>query len=143
MFSSNEDDESFLFGSIAKSFDVDVPPEFKEEFVNEFLIDGKSRSNLHEESSDDEVKPKAKKSRGYQPREHIRRVPKEESAWYRRYLAADKRYSIQLGESDVNASPADIKLASQFKLEQIRVNSRRNRLNRYESKIPQPVLYLH
>ena len=98
---------------------MDLPSVFKEEFELEFAnIDPSQRHQRRQEDPDPiEVLPqwKVKKPRGYEPREYIKRTPKEESSWYSRYLAADKRNSIRLGETDLNASPSDKKLAGQFK----------------------------
>ena len=109
----DEDLTSVMVGSLVKS--LDLPEVFQEEIANELATDT-NRSTQDVEISDElDCNPKAKKPRGYQPREYIERVPRESSSWYRRYLAADKRNSIQIGESQIDSTPADKKIAAQFK----------------------------
>lgn len=111
-------DESLLVDTLVEG--VDLPPVFKNELIEEITSVGSSRErrkvDLINTDDNDEVTSKIKKPRGYLPRQHLKRAPKEQSAWYQRYLAADKRNSIQIGESDPNASTADKKLAAQFKM---------------------------
>ena len=96
---------------------LDLPQVFVDEFANEITELGNNthRNQVDQDNESLNVKPKAKKRRGYQPRERIERTQKEESCWYRRYLAADKRNSVISGECAIDSTAADKKLASQFK----------------------------
>ena len=110
-----EDAESLIVASALES--IDLPPEFKAAFCEEICDSGNSR-NCNEKVDvdvDNDNKSNTRKRKGYKPREFIERAPKEASAWYQRYLAPEKRDTIQRGESDPNASPTDTKLAAQFK----------------------------
>ena len=54
------------------------------------------------------------KKKEHKQREHIPRVPKEDSHWYRRYLAPEQRLKIHIGESNTSASKKDKKIALEF-----------------------------
>ena len=109
----NEDIESLLMHSALKP--VGLPPDIEDMFVEEFCNDQSSSSkSTKSTTSTEQESTKRRKKNGYQPREFIERAPKEASAWYSRYLSADKRDAIKRGETDPEATPLEIKLANQF-----------------------------
>ena len=76
-----EDDVSLVVGSLVEA--IDLPPIFKDELREEISNVGtRCQHNRSVVDNNDEVVRKIKKPRGYVPREHIKRVPKEQSSWY-------------------------------------------------------------
>ena len=106
-----EDATSLLVESMLQG--MDLSSVFQEEFRNEMssTVESSNRRQLDNTDEVDTLKPK-----GYQPREYLKRMPKEQSSWYRRYLSAESRSAIQDGEDNANASTANKKLAAQFKI---------------------------
>ena len=106
----NQDLEALIVESALKP--IGLPPEVESIFTEELCADD---GNIDDAIKIKDPTKKKKARKGYAPRESIPRAPKEASAWYLRYLAANKRNEIKRGESDPEASPAEIKLAKQFK----------------------------
>ena len=111
----DNDIESLIVANALES--IDLPQEIKEFVTEEFCdgVDGVGVNAVDGDGVDQKEIENTRKRKGYKPREFMERAPKESSAWHRRYLAPEKRDSIQRGESDPNPSPIDKKIAAQFK----------------------------
>ena len=114
--SSAEDEE--VAARLAGFVFPDVNPVIGAEFMSELLDDGadpqsKKRVASTLSSSINDVNETDTKTKEYKPRAHMERVPKEESHWYRRYLAEERQRSIEVGEKG-EGEPQDNKLAKDF-----------------------------
>ena len=112
-----EDEESKMFSSL---FFPNLDPIFAAELMGEndrsLVQRSESKSSYRNQNSNSTTDDTQRaKKKPYQRREHIKRVPKEEANWYRRYLTDDKRKSIELGEAQsADADGRDKKLSKEF-----------------------------
>ena len=86
------------------------------ELMTELLLEEETRKRKPDTQpipEDTKKEAKEPKKKEYKPRTHIKRTPKEESHWYRRYLHPDQRSSIQRGEAGTRDAK-DKKMAKSF-----------------------------
>lgn len=118
---STVDEDEEVAGRLAGIVFPHLNPVIGAELMSELTSDVKVKSNKREApkqttststSNIDRAKNDRKK-KGYKPRAHVGRVPKEQSHWYRRYLEPERRNSIERGEKG-EGEPQDVKLAKDF-----------------------------
>ena len=103
---------SLFFPNLDPIFAAELMGENDRSLVQRSESKSSYRNQNSNSTTDDTQRPKKKP---YQRREHIKRVPKEEANWYRRYLTDDKRKSIELGEAQsADADGRDKKLSKEF-----------------------------